>query len=78
MPKPPRCRRLPLPPTPDWQASPPDFTRQMAGCEAVVHTAVIHPPEGDPDEIASLTLRVQLQGLFNIFEAIRQSATVQR
>jgi len=50
----------------------------MAGCEAVVHTAVIHPPEGDPDEIASLTLRVQLQGLFNIFEAIRHSATVQR
>ena len=46
----------------------------MAGCDAVVHTAVLHTASvgsAESDETAALLFRVQLQGLFNVLDAAR-------
>jgi nucleoside-diphosphate-sugar epimerase len=52
------------------------------GCDAVVHTAVLHPPSveavGGEDEVSRLTFLVQTNGLFNVLDAIKDTPSVQR
>jgi nucleoside-diphosphate-sugar epimerase len=51
----------------------------VQGCEAVVHTAVLHPPSiDDEDEVNRLTFLVQVNGLFNLLDAVKDTPSVQR
>ena len=56
--------------------------RAVFGCDAVVHTAVLHPPSaeavGGEDEVNRLTFLVQMNGLFNVLDAIADTPSVQR
>lgn len=54
----------------------------VQGCDAVIHTAVLHPPAaetvGGEDEVSRLTFLVQANGLFNLLDAIKDTPSVQR
>ena len=56
--------------------------RAVQGCDAVVHTAVLHPPSpdalGGEDGVNRLTFLVQTNGLFNVLDAIANTPSVQR
>lgn len=54
----------------------------VKGCDAVIHTAVLHPPAaeavGGEDEVSRRTFLVQTNGLFNLLDAIKDTPSVQR
>ena len=83
--------------TPCWAAPPPagaacerldgdllvsvSVRSAVQGCDAVVHTAVLHPPAehpDGPDGVSSATISVQINGLFNLLDAVKDTPSVQR